>query len=144
MYHGPEHFLDRDAAISRIMAHARLLMKLSRRFAAIAPPALSHSAHIANYKSGKIVIHADNGAVAVKIRQMGRRLCDDLSKGTVECNEIEVKVQPPQTHSQSATSTQKPISTKALDILGGRQNELPPGPLREALQTLIQRAVKGE
>lgn len=144
MYHGPEHFLDSDNAASRLMAHARLLIKLSRRFAAIAPTTLRHSAHVANYKSGKVVIHADNGAVAVKIRQMGRRLCDELSKGTVECSEIEVKVQPLQIHSQSVTSTVKPISSKALDILDSKRNELPPGPLRNALESLIARAVKRE
>lgn len=144
MYHGPEHFLDSDNAASRIMAHARLLIKLSRRFDAVAPTALRHAAHIANYKSGKVIIHADTGAVAVKIRQMGRRLCDELSKGTVECSEIEVKVQPQQTPSQSMTSTAKPISDNALNVLANTRSELPPGPLRDALATLISRSAKKE
>ena len=77
MYKGPEHYLDSDASTSRIMAHARLLQKLSRRFEAIAPSGLRHAARVANYKSGKIVIHADNGAVATKNRQMSQRLCDE-------------------------------------------------------------------
>jgi hypothetical protein len=76
MYKGPEQYLDSDAAASRVMAHARLLLKLSRRFEAIAPAGLRHTAHVANYKSGKIIIHADNGAVAAKIRQMSQRLCE--------------------------------------------------------------------
>ena len=76
MYKGPEQYLDSDAAASRVMAHARLLLKLSRRFEAIAPAGFRHSAHVANYKSGKIIIHTDNGAVASKIRQMSQRLCE--------------------------------------------------------------------
>ena len=37
MYFGPEHYLNRDAAAGKVMSHARLLLKLSRRFTAIAP-----------------------------------------------------------------------------------------------------------
>lgn len=70
MYKGPEQYLNSDATTSRIMAHARLLQKLSRRFEAVAPAGLRHAARVANYKSGTIVIHTDNGAVAAKIRQM--------------------------------------------------------------------------
>jgi hypothetical protein len=114
MYKGPEQYLDSDAAASRVMAHARLLLKLSRYFEAIAPAGLRDSAHVANYKSGKVVIHADNGAVATKIRQMSQRLCDELSKRGAECNGIEVKVQPRQIPFQSTTSTIKPISGQGL------------------------------
>ena len=105
MYKGPEQYLDSDAAASRVMAHARLLLKLSRRFEAIAPAGFRHSAHVANYKSGKIIIHTDNGAVAAKIRQLSQRLCSELSKSGTECNDIEVKVQPRQILYQSTSST---------------------------------------
>ena len=74
MYFGPEHYLNRDAAAGKVMSHARLLLKLSRRFAAIAPVGMRSAARVANYKSGVVVIHADNGAVAAKLRQMSRRL----------------------------------------------------------------------
>lgn len=144
MYHGPEHYLDKDAAAGRIMAHARLLLKLSRRFAALAPPALRHAARVANYKSGKLIIHTENGAVAVKLRQMSRRLCDELSKGGVECSDIEVKVQPRPTRVQSSTSTVKPLSDKTFGILGKTSEELPSGPLRSALERLLARAARKE
>jgi len=140
MYQAPEHYLDNDAAAGRVMAHARLLLKLSRRFEAIAPTGLRHAAHVANYKSGKIIIHADNGAVASKIRQLSQRLCSELSKGGAECNDIEVKVQPRQIPYQSTSSTQKPISAEACGILRSTSDTLPKGPLREALNRLLARA----
>ena len=83
MYNGPEHYLDSDANASRLMAHARLLLKLSRRFEAIAPAGFRHAARVANYKSGKIVIHADNGAVAAArrlVRQEVLRAIEPLSR----------------------------------------------------------------
>ena len=144
MYKGPEQYLDSDAAAGRIMAHARLLLKLSRRFEAVAPVGLRHSAHVANYKSGKIVIHADNGAVAAKIRQLSQRLSDELSKGGTECSGIEVKVQPRQIPSQSTTSTQKPLSDKAIEMLRATSEKLPKGGLKEALERLLASAAKTE
>ena len=144
MYKGPEQYLDSDAAASRVMAHARLLLKLSRHFEAIAPVGLRHAAHVANFKSGKIIIHADNGAVATKIRQMSQRFCDELSKRGADCTGIEEKVQPREITLQSTTSTQKPLSAKAFGVLRSTSENLPKGPLREALDRLLQRAAKAE
>lgn len=140
MYYGPEHFLEQDNSGGGLMAHARLLLKLSRRFEAIAPAPFRHAARVANYRSGKIVIHAENGAVAAKIRQMSQRLCDELSKGGTECNALEVKVQPRQSPFQSSTSTYKPLSGKTFDVLRSTQENLPKGALRDALAHLIERA----
>ncbi len=50
MTNGLEHYLDNDAAAGRVMAHARLLLRLTRRFEAVAPAAVAHSARVANYK----------------------------------------------------------------------------------------------
>lgn len=144
MYNGPEHYLDKDAATGRVMVHARLLLKLSRRFEAVAPAGLRYAAHVANYKSGKIIIHADNGAVAAKIRQLSQRLSDELSKGGTECSGIEVKVQPRQIPCQSTSSTQKPLSDKAFGMLRSTAENLPKGPLRDALDNLLKHAARKE
>ena len=144
MYQGPEHYLDNDATAGKLMAHARLLLKLSRRFEAVAPAGLRHAAHVANYKSGRIIIHADNGAVASKIRQMGQRLCSELSKGGTECTGIEVKIQPRQIPYQSTSSTQKPLSARTCGLLRSTSEMLPKGPLRDALDSLLQHAARRE
>lgn len=144
MYKGPEQYLDSDATASKVMAHARLLLKLSRRFEAIAPAGFRHAAHVANYKSGKLIIHTDNGAVAAKLRQMSQRLCDELSKGGAQCNVIEVKVQPRLIPVQSMSSTQKPLSEKACAMLRSTTDTLPKGPLRDALDNLLERAARRE
>ena len=139
-----EHYLNSDAAAGKVMAHARLLLKLARRFEAIAPAGFRHAARVANYKSGKIIIHADNGAVAAKIRQLSQRLCDELSKGGAECNVMEVKVQPRQIPFRSISSTQKPLSAKACGVLRSASENLPKGDLRDALDRLLASAAKRE
>jgi hypothetical protein len=139
-----EHYLDNDSGAGRVMAHARLLLDLARRFEATAPVGLRDVAHIANYKSGKVVIHADNGAVAAKIRQLSQRLCNELSKGGAECNRIEVKVQPREIPFQSVPSTTKPLSAGACSALREAAAALPDGPLRKALDVLLARATRLE
>ena len=142
MYKGPEQFLDSDTASGRFMAHARLLLKLARRFEGIAPPAFRHAARVANFKAGTVIIHTDNGAVAAKLRQMSQRLCGELSKGGTQCNVMEVKVQPRETLYQSKSSTQKPLSENACRMLQSTSEKLPKGPLRDALDSLLARAAK--
>ena len=135
-----EHYLNNDAAAGKVLAHARLLIKLARRFQAVAPAGFRHAARVANYKAGKLVIHADNGAIAAKLRQMGQRICDELSKGGTECSEIEVKVQPRQIPETHIPATQKPISVKACGILRSTAENLPKGALRDALDRLLSSA----
>lgn len=139
-----ETFLDKNDGAAQVMAHARLLLKLERRFSSIVPGGLGQASRVANYKSGKIVIHAENGAVATKIRQMSQRLCDELSKRGVECNVMEVKVQPRQTPYQSRSSTPKPLSEKACGTIHATAENLPAGPLRDALEALLTRAARQE
>lgn len=144
MSFGPEYFLNQDAATARILAHARLLTKISNQYATFVPGALARASRVANYKLGKVVIYADNGAVAAKLRQMSQRLCDEFSKKGVECNEIAVKVQPSEIPLQSTTSSVKPLSAHAVETLQRTSGKLPEGPLRQALETLLARAIKQE
>lgn len=144
MYKGPEQYLDSDVGAARLLAHARLLLKLSRRFETIAPAGLRHLAHVANFKSGTVIIHTDNGAVAAKLRQMSQRLCDELSKGGTECSAMMVKVQPRQLPFRSSASTAKPLSEKAIGALQSTADQLPDGPLKGALATLLARAARRE
>lgn len=142
MYKAPEQYLDSDTAASRIMAHARLLLKLSRRFEAIAPGALARAARVANYKAGIVILHADNGAVAAKLRQMSQRLAAELSKAGIECSSLDVKVQPRRFAEGTPGGTVKPLSVNAVGTLRTTAETLPQGPLRQAIDQLLQRAAK--
>lgn len=138
MIGSPEQFLDRTDSAAKVMAHARLLLKLSRRYEAIAPAGLGHVSRVANYKMGKVVIHADHGAAAAKLRQFSQSLRDGFLKIGLECNDIEIKVQPLEIPNQSIPSTQKPLSPAAGAALQATAASLPEdSPLRAALNKLI-------
>lgn len=135
-----DDFLEAPDGAGKILAHARLLLKLTSLYQTIAPAHLAAASHLANYKSGIIVIHATSGAVATKLKQLAPTLADGFSKRGIECNGVQVKVQARETGTQSRTSPQRPLSLNASRSLRDLRDNLPESPLRAALQTLIDRA----
>ncbi len=122
------------------MAHARLLQKLGRIYAQVIPVHLGQASRVANFKSGMVVIHADNGAVAVKLRQMAPSLTGEFSKRVAECSGVTVKVQALDIPDQSSDPTAKPLPAGARRDLSTLADSLPPSPLRDALETLLKRS----
>lgn len=136
-----EDFLEAPDGAGKVLAHARLLLRLARLYPTIAPAHLANASHLANYKSGIIVIHAASGAVATKLKQLAPTLSDGFSKRGIECNGVQVKVQARETGTQSRTSQQKPLSPQTGQRLAELRDTLPESPLRAALDTLLQRAL---
>lgn len=139
----PEQFLDRSDSAAKVLEHARLLLRLSHRYEALAPAGLGHVSRVANFKQGKVVIHADHGAAAAKLRQFSQSLRDGFLKDGLECKGIEIKVQPLEISSQSIPSTQKPLTAKAGAALQATAGTLPKdSPLRNALERLLASAAR--
>lgn len=135
-------FLNTTGGLARVAAHAGRLLKLQRAFSEIAPPYLAAACRVANFKPGKVVIHADSGAVAARLRQMLPRLADEFCKKGCEVTEIEVKVQPAHAamqHAERPAPREVGADTKAgLATLAG---SLPEGSaLRGAVEHLVRKA----
>ena len=142
MNYSLENYLDAADGATKVLAHARLLMKLSHLYQEIAPAHLGQASSLAKSKSGIIVIHAVSGAVAAKLRQLAPTLADGFSKQGVECNGVQIKVQARNITIQSTTSTKKPLTLRTSHTLEGLRDSLPSSPLRAALATLLERAAK--
>jgi len=109
----------------------------------MAPAGLGHVSRVANYKQGKVVIHADHGAAAAKLRQFAESLRDGFLKDGLECKAIEIKVQPLEISSQSTPSTVKPLTSGAGAAIAATAGTLPKdSPLRNALERLIASAAR--
>jgi hypothetical protein len=130
-----------DAGMARLSSHASRLVRLQAVLAANLPANLARGARVANLKSGKLVIHADNGAVAAKLRQMAPRLTDLVRFEAAEVNGIEIRVQgrpgnPSRPHRQGPTG----IGDNAKRGLTSLESSLPEGSrLKLALMRLIER-----
>ena len=139
-----EDFLDAADGAGNVLAHARLLLRLANLYQEIAPAHLRQASTIANYKSGIIVIHATNGAIAAKLRQLATTLADGFSKQGVECSGVQVKVQASEIPTQSRSSMPKPLSAQTSRSLEELRDSLPESDLRHAVETLIKRSARSE
>ena len=86
--------LESEAHVARLTAHAGRLLQLQQQLELALPRQLTRLVRVANYRLGKVVIHAANGAVAAKVRQIVPGLVEKYRQNGAEVNEIEIKVQP--------------------------------------------------
>lgn len=123
------------------MAHALLILRLNGVFRSAVPETLGLAARVANLKGGNLVILAENGSVAAKLRQMTVRLQATFAATGTECKSIEIKLQPSQSLLKSTSSQEKIISGSSLVRLRELVGTLPPhSPLCVALTRLLERA----
>jgi len=129
-----------DAELARLSGHARRLLGMQRVFEAATP--LARQSRVANYKLGRIVIYAANGAVAAKLRQLEPRLAALFRSEATEVTGIDIRVQP-----GTANRPQQP--KKTLTEIGDQQKQaltsladgLPEGStLKAALARLVDRS----
>lgn len=144
MQNSLENYLEAADGAGKVMAHGRLLIKLTHLYQEIAPTHLGQASCLANYKSGVIVIHAVSGAVAAKLRQLAPTLAEGFSQRGVECNGVQVKVQASKINAQSTVSTRKPLSIRTSRTLENLRDSLPDSSLRAALETLLAHSAKQE
>lgn len=139
-----QNYLEAADGAGKILAHARLLGELAGVYQQIAPPHLGQASTLANYKSGIVLIHATNGAVATKLRQMAPTLVDELLRRGIECRGVQVKVQARVQRQPVRVPTQKPLSVRTGQDLTALRDSLPNSPLRGALDRLLAHAARQE
>ena len=136
-----EHLASGDS-MARLAAHAQRLLQFQRLLEAALPAALKPYARVANFRLGKLLIHAENGAVAAKIRQFGPSLASDLSIKESKVTQIEVRVQarnrPSAIVSQGRPPLPGPKQKQGLTALAsGLPAESPlKGPLERLLRSI--------
>ena len=144
MQNSLEHYLEATDGAGKLMAHARLLVRLTRLYRDIAPPHLAQASTLANYKSGTVVMHAHSGAIAAKLRQLATTLAEGFSKRGIECNGVQVKVQAPDNPEQSHHPTLKPLGAGAFGALEHLRDSLPNDDLRQAIEHLLTHSARKE
>ena len=130
-----------DAA--RVIRHAHLLTGLGQQYNRLAPANLARASRVANFKSGIVIIHADHGAVAAKLRQLAGRLTHGFVLAGWECNGIEVRVQDRAWAPKPQAASVRPLTANALASIRAVIADLPePSPMRAAVERLVERAAR--
>lgn len=125
---------------ARLAEQAGRLQRLQTLLDALLPAYLLPGTHVANLKKGIVTIHADSGAVAVKLRQLAPRLTEGFVQQGQEVTGIQVRVQARRRRPAGATAI-KPAelgvrSKQALTSLAAGLEE--DSPVRQALHKLLR------
>jgi hypothetical protein len=125
--------------ISSLIPQAHRLIELRRVFAGLLPDNLRRTSSIANYKQGKVVIFAENSAVAAKLRLHAPTLQGDLMRSGHEVTAIEVQVQPGY-HPAPYPKKQARLSLEASRQLSALSDQLPDSKLKFSILSLAKRS----
>lgn len=85
--------ISNTAGLSALTRTMQRLAALQRLYVVCTPPDLARASRVVGDHDGKLVIAADNGAIAAKLRQMAPRLLKNLQKQRAEVTGIRVQVQ---------------------------------------------------
>jgi hypothetical protein len=126
-------YLDSAVGIAGLLPQAERLIELRRIYAKLVPQQLLKSSAIVNYRQKKVVIFADNNAIAAKLRLLSPRLVNDFSKCGVEVTGIRVEVQPRPVPRKGPMHKQAKLSLAGAESLGTLARQLPDSKLKQAL-----------
>lgn len=132
----PCAFLDQADGIPALMPQAKRLIELREILTSLLPGSLARRCSVANYKQGRVVIFASNGATAAKLKLMLPSLLNQLSERAMEVTGLEVAVQALESEHQVAEKSSK-ISQEAASGLAKLSEQLPDSELKTALARIV-------
>ena len=94
--------------LSVLTRASQRIAALQRLYVICAPPDLAQASRVVSDHNGMLVIAADNGAIAAKLRQLTPRLLKNLQKRAAEVTGIRVEVQVGRGLPDSAVRPKKP------------------------------------
>jgi hypothetical protein len=132
-------FMASNLELRQLSSKAKQLSVWQQHYELIVPQALRKSSRVLQLKLPIVVIAADNGAVAAKLRQINAELISLFQARGCEVTGIQIRVQvsappPPIKHAPRKLGTEAKLS---LSELG---DKLEDSPLKTALRRLAKRA----
>lgn len=132
----PCAFLNQAEGVPALMPQAERLLKLREILASLLPDSLARRCSVANYKQGRVIIFASNGATAAKLKLMLPSLLERLSGRATEVTGLEVVVQARDGEAQVADKSAK-MSKAAAETLAALGEQLPDSELKTALSRIV-------
>ena len=134
-----DRFFSAGGDFQPVFEKMREIEALSKLLEGFLPPELAPLVRVANFKGGKLVILAANGAAAAKLRLLSESLGTYITKQRSQVNSVSVRVQPGAGEGVEAAPKQAQLTQAALQELVALFRRLPDSPFRKALKTLLDR-----
>lgn len=126
---------DTDPLVSR----AKRLLALERLYANCVPETLARASAVTNVRDGILLVRADNGAVAAKLRQLAPTLLQKIRNTNQEVTQFEVTVQVAGEVPRAARNPKPGLSPQSVHQIEALAESLPESSLKEALDRLTAR-----
>ncbi len=128
--------------LAALADHAARLSRLQEVYARTVPDYLCGVSRVANLKLETLIIHADNAAVAAKLKQMEPRLRAEFARAGSPVAALQFKVLPPRpTPPRPVSDRDAHLSDPARNALTDMAASLPAdSPVRAALERLLSHA----
>jgi hypothetical protein len=114
------------------------LTALQIALAQLLPGDLASSANVALLKAGELILAADNGAVAAKLKLMAPRLLTTLRQRGYDITGIRLQVQV-RIRDNPLPQKQISLSSAARDAIDSLSEQISPSPLQDALKRMGKR-----
>ena len=139
-----QRFLGSGDALARLRDHAARLRRLQAVLEQHVPPALAAACSVANLKNDTLVLLADGGAVAARLKQIAPTLTQQFAAAGLPVKAIQVKVRIIEEHDARRPAPDRKLSDAGRRSLADFSESLPAdSPLRESLERLIARSRAG-
>lgn len=134
-----QSYLGSTAALAALVDRAEYVLELQRQWERVAPPVLAQACRVSGLRDQVLVLYANNGAIAAKVRQLAPTMLDKFQKRGVEVTAILVRVQ-----AWFLAPEQKPIKNLRIGSAGRESlrqlaERLECSPLKQALERLLER-----
>lgn len=137
--HKVDFYLTASDRLQSLFNQAQALLRLQRIFAATAPASLAKSCKVAAMEQKTLVLYADNGAIAAKLKQSLPSLLARLQLNGVEVTALRVEVQALQVPQRAKKNPHAELSDAALGSLKGLSAGLAESPLKTAIERMVAR-----
>jgi hypothetical protein len=138
--HKPDALLSGSDGIPALMPQAWRLLELRQLLASLLPEPFARSCTVANYKSGKLIVFAENNAVAAKLRLLSPTIRDRLSNRGVQVTELDISVQAPEATQEKPEKAAR-LSGSAVASLADLASQLPDSPLKQCVALMARSGV---
>jgi hypothetical protein len=130
--------LDEASGTNSLIPQAKRLLELRQLLSEALPAGLARCCSVANWRPGRLVILAENNAIAAKLKLLRPALTDHYLERGIEVTVIDIRVQPAEftnrKRGKSAT-----LSAAAADSLCRLATQLPDSALKTAVSELAKR-----
>lgn len=129
-----------NAGLTALTRATQCIAALQRLYVICAPPDMIQASRVFNNRNGMLVIAADNGAVAAKLRQQAPRLLKNMQKQGAEVTGIRVQVQVGRAAPAHRSSGKKrPLTIDSIDDFEKLSAQVKDPGLRSALARFAAR-----